>query len=350
MKINIINEYNPLVTCIVGNCLETPFPKTIDDIDITFKSFYYDNIFPLIRKEVKCKSRITYDDIKFIEPQIYEERIEDLNNLAEVLQDLGVGVYRPNLHVSREINSPNWTAMSYPASNVRDNILVTHDYIIETSPHIRGRYFENELLYDILYDIFESSNCKWIKLPSSRLKENNIDQRYYEDESPLGKRYECIFDAAQCIKLDEGLVINYSNENHLLGIQALRRILPDYIEIYPVQVTDNHIDGMIVPIDRDVLLVNPKLDISKLPPFITKYKLIEVTDREISDGLCLASESIMINCLSVGNKTVIINEQAVSTIKKLEELKFNVIPIRFRHSRIYSGGIHCSTLDIERKI
>lgn len=337
-----MNEYSRILSCIVGNFDYTPFPKNINNIDITFKHFYYDNIFPLIKETLKLSANLTLQDIKYIEPQIQAERKEDVDNLATILKEMGVIVYRPNKFTSCEISSPNWTSVNFPAGNVRDNIFIYNNMIIETSPHMRGRIFENELLYDILYE-YLNKGFTWCKLPQCELKDENIDQSWYGGNSASKPR--CIFDAAQCLKFDEGIVANYANKNHLIGITCLERLLGR--TIYKINVTDNHIDGMIIPIGRKTILVNPKLNCSKLPSFLSNYDKIVVTDKEISNGICLASENILINCLASDNK-VIINKNAVNTIKELEQHHFEVIPIQFRHSRIYSGGIHCSTLDLER--
>ena len=46
---------------------------------------------------------------------------------------------------------------------------------------------------------------------------------------------------------------------------------------------------------------------------------------------------------------IIVNEDSINVIEQLNKLKFNVIPIKFRHSELFAGGIHCSTLDLERE-
>ena len=358
LKINIPNEYSKLKTVIVGDFNNTPFPKTINNMDLTFRAFYNDNIMSLLRETVKCKTNITLNDVKYLEEDIQGERNEDLDNLAKVLVDFGAIVYRPNgFTETKEINSPNWTNTSYPAGNVRDNILIVDKYVVETSPHLRGRIFENEQLYDILYDYFElDKEMKWFKLPQSSLKEGAVDQSYFDKSFVPKHKLECVFDAAQCMLFDEGLIVNVANKNHELGYDALRRMLPEKIKMYKVSWTDNHIDTVFCTVAKNTILVNPKYtDKIKdtLPKFMKNYKKIIMEDVERYDNkrdgnIYLASEGILINCLCVDNYTVVISDKAVKTIKKLERLGIEVIPVRFRHSRLYSGGIHCSTLPLDR--
>jgi glycine amidinotransferase len=43
-----------------------------------------------------------------------------------------------------------------------------------------------------------------------------------------------------------------------------------------------------------------------------------------------------------------VNQDAVNTIRALERAGFTPVPARLRHSRLYAGAFHCSTLDIRR--
>ncbi len=52
--------------------------------------------------------------------------------------------------------------------------------------------------------------------------------------------------------------------------------------------------------------------------------------------------------LTVKEKRIIIQDNAYNNIKKLEKLGFEPIPIRFSQGRLFSGGIHCCTVDVRR--
>ena len=89
-----------------------------------------------------------------------------------------------------------------------------------------------------------------------------------------------------------------------------------------------------------------------LPEALQKWDIIDfMDDDEPKSGdseVMLASKGINLNVLSLDEKRVVINEQATNTIRKLERSGFDPIPVRLRHSRIYSGAFHCSSLDIRR--
>jgi glycine amidinotransferase len=67
-----------------------------------------------------------------------------------------------------------------------------------------------------------------------------------------------------------------------------------------------------------------------------------------SEGLNLASRFIDMNVLSLDEDTVVVNALYPELIDTLEEEGLEVVPVRHRHRRLFSGGFHCFTLDCVR--
>lgn len=64
----------------------------------------------------------------------------------------------------------------------------------------------------------------------------------------------------------------------------------------------------------------------------------------------LASERGMdLNILSLDSKRVLVNKNAVHTADVLDKNGFEVIQVELENGEIFAGGIHCSTLDLERE-
>jgi glycine amidinotransferase len=61
-----------------------------------------------------------------------------------------------------------------------------------------------------------------------------------------------------------------------------------------------------------------------------------------------SSRGMDINVLSLDRNNVLIQHDATRTAELLYKNGFTPIPIQFRHGEIFAGGIHCSTLDLER--
>jgi glycine amidinotransferase len=140
----------------------------------------------------------------------------------------------------------------------------------------------------------------------------------------------------------------------------VKQHFPDVIFYEFHNLVDNHIDGVFNILKDGVFLVNPKYPNLRntMPEKFKNWTYIypKETDRKYDTSstninIQLASERGMdINVLSISPDTVIVSEDALGTIEVLEENGFRVIPIRFRHSEIFAGGIHCSTLDLWREV
>jgi len=352
MLLNSSNEWGKLREVIVGDPTNTVFPKTTESVDLSFRLFYHDNLYE-DNNEIKVKKSTNYQDICFVSKQIQEERLEDIKVFIFTLENLGITVYRPNQTKLGIVANNYWSTANSPAGTVRDQVLIYKNNIVETSPQVRCRYFENEALYDIFYEKF-NKGCNWYQMPKSRMRDENFDKSYIckAFESNINGLYEIMFDGAQCLRFNDKILVNCSTKNHDLGYEWLNRLFPN--TLYKVRFTDSHLDGTLMPIDDGVMIAGPKFykkyTKEDLPLWLQNWDIICLDDYDYSDAqyMRLASETIFVNCLSLGDKTVIINSCAKNLRKKLESRGFTVIPLNMRHDRIYGGSFHCITLDLVR--
>lgn len=56
-----------------------------------------------------------------------------------------------------------------------------------------------------------------------------------------------------------------------------------------------------------------------------------------------------VNVLSVDECTVLVNKLATGVAKKLEARGFNVVLVELEACELFGGGLHCSTLDLNRE-
>ena len=349
------NSYDTLKEVIIGRELE--IPKRM--VDFTFKHFYKSNL---------NQSVYEYNDLGdeyIINNEILQERIEDLDNMANVLEGLGVKVYRPDkLKKVILFNTPYFKSEISPANNVRDISIIIDDVLIETAPLVRNRLYENNALKNIFKKITDNYKCRWIVAPIPKLTENTIDLDNWRDArdfNNIPERFEAALDGANILRLDKDIIVNIGNYNNYLGFNWLKSMFPEK-NFYAVTLCDSHIDGTLVSLDKNTFLVNPNYPEiwSDLPEkFHPKYgyKYIypkNTPEREtkyLTDkNLRLASdEGMSINVLSINNNTVMVQDDAIGTIEVLEENGFKVIPVQLRHSHIFAGSLHCSSLDILRE-
>ncbi len=354
MSVNSFTEWGKLKEVVVGSVLNT----TPNNIDLSFRLMYNEHI----------KDKILQKSIS-LQQRMIEQRNEDLDGLADLLKSLGVKVHRPRILENIEkFNTPDFEEYPTPADNPRDLTLIVGNEIIETSSIRRRRYFENDLMKHIFLDYF-NKGAKWTVAPRPRLVLNSYDlsslpSSYHKDvdwdnyaNDPA--QFEIFFDAAQCLRFGKDIVMNVSNQNHILGAQWLQRHLGEKFRIHTVKLTNFHIDGMFMPLRPGVLLINPndmknKMDL--LPKALQSWDTLiapeESSKNYPKDSLLLASSNIPVNVLPLDEERVLVFDELgtgiTSLMKTLEKNKFIPIPVRLRHSRVFDGGLHCVTLDTVR--
>ena len=342
----IKNEYSKLKKCIVGR----EFSLSPKIFDISFKVFFRENLEELDYCQ-EFENEYT--------SEVIGQRNEDLDNLAKTLEKYDVEVLRPDtVEKVLKVQTPNFTSIFRPSSNVRDQCLIYKNTIYETAPSLRGRFFENNTLYNIFKKLY-STGMNWVQVPKSPLTDECIDTEKYDsprDFSRIDPKFDMFFDSANCLKMNDDLFYNYSSYNHFLGIKWLK----DNVDanIIPLKLTDNHIDGCIASLNDHTFLVNDKKLHTKvrdvLPKKYKDFTFLELdksikTEDEVTLPHLASQDGMSINVLSIDPKTVLCNKSDYHVCELLDKNGFNVVPVQLRYCRAFGGGIHCSTLDIERE-
>ncbi|WP_329200195.1 MULTISPECIES: glycine amidinotransferase [unclassified Streptomyces] len=378
MQLNSFDEWSPLKEVIVGSARN----YVSHERELSFDLFFHDNLamdnssrsewyYPRLSAR-GAEPRGPGDGRVPIKERYVAELNEDLEELAGVLRSLSVNVLRPSdLEAqTNEVRTPAWSASVVPPLNVRDNTLIVGDEIIETPPMIRSRYFETQFLKSAFQDYFRQG-ARWTVMPRPMMTDASFDLSYVRTStaggptepitdpqaSPYDVGLEMMFDGAQCLRLGRDIVANIATANHALAVDWLERHLEGRFRIHRVhQLSDSHIDSMVLALRPGTLLVRSKEVAEKLPEPLRKWDLIVAPTpagdnfpRYEDDDLILTSPFIDLNVLSVGPDTVLVNEACPELIRLLESHKFTVVPVRHRHRRLFGGGFHCFTLDTVRE-
>jgi glycine amidinotransferase len=353
-----MGEYSTLKRVIVG---EETYENT-KYVDYTLKLFFKENLSDFYQSD----EFVNYD----IPNIIIQERKDDLKGLTKILKDNNVDVVRPvPQNRLKVVKTPDFSSVFYSNSNVRDLCICIQDYIICSFSSVRSRFFENQCLLDILHNEIKKGK-KVICPPIPTIHENKIDNSEWRDFNldntvSFYDDYEILFDCANIIKVtNSDIIMNIANKNMYNGYKWLRSILPSGINIHTVSISDNHIDGTILPIKEGLFLANTCFLDKKikdlLPKKFNNWDIVESNTKKLSydeydnaflQGPKLASyEGININVLSLNRNKILVQDNFnKKNIDELEKYNVESIPIKFRHSTIFGGGIHCSTLDLERE-
>jgi len=346
--VNAHNEWSKLEEVIVG----TPFHLDYQN-DESFRLFFHLNL-------MKDKNWSVFRGSKPPSNRVRDESLEDLDEFVKILTARGVIVRRPQMLTEvRTVRTPFWEAPLAHAMMSRDLFIIIGDELIETAPMVRSRYFEGDLYKELFTEYFKRG-ARWTVAPKSRLMDENFDYTFvlkhgYADPVPEIHAYEIMFDGAQILRCGDHLFFNCSTDNHRMGAQWLQRHLGSRYKVVVFELTDNHIDGLILPLKPGWLLVEEQVALDSLPEELRKWNVIryepyEETTAEASDDLpLLASQSIGMNVLSLDEDHVVVQDMQHKLIRDLEHAGFTPIPCRWRHGRTLGGGFHCLTLDIRRQ-
>ena len=373
MKLNSYDEWSPLREVIVGSADN----YTSHDTELSFDLFFHDNVirsewyYPRLRTRQQSASSDNRASVP-IKQRYVDELVEDVEGIAQALTELGVAVHRPLPldAATSEVRTPAWSAAVVPPLNVRDISLILGDEIIETAPMVRSRYFETQFLKPIFQSYFRQG-ARWSVMPRPFMTDASFDTSYADEHSiggptepvsdkvqhPYDVGQEIMFDGAQCLRLGRDVLANVSTANHQLGFDWLERHLDDRFRLHRVhQLSDSHIDSMLLALRPGLLLVRSRDVLDKLPEQLQKWDCIVAPAPEGNnfptyedDDLVLTSQYIDLNVLSVGPDTVMVNDACPELVRTLETAGFTVVPVRHRHRRLFGGGFHCFTLDTVRE-
>jgi glycine amidinotransferase/scyllo-inosamine-4-phosphate amidinotransferase 1 len=383
MKINSHNEWDTLKEVIVGSAEKTMAVLT------------WVNSRPLVdsikEKAVKLAKKAY--------PQWFLNEVnEDLDGLANVIEDFGVKVFRPQVHdITKFYSSPFWSSTGNNIYNVRDLHLVVGNTVIESPSQHCSRYFEATALYPIWYEYFDEG-FQWILAPKPKLT-GEVIKPYFRDENErvlteedirykeltkgrLEKLHkltekEILFEAANTLRMGKDLLYLVSSSGNYKGAKWLQSVLG---EEYRVHITEDiyrssHIDSTVMCLRPGLVMLNSsRVNKKNCPKIFNKWEKIWFDDvapttekeltfqKEVRDPIAKELESlgfktnlgdmsspwVGMNFLSLDPETVVVDERQTKLIRVLEKFKFTVVPIRMRHIYTQGGGIHCATLDTVR--
>lgn len=336
-------SFGNLKKVIVGN--EANFDRRLSDF--SFKYFYQEALNQNIYDQ-SLDYYVTYD--------LCQLRNEQLNGLANILTNENIQVYRPDLLTKLyDFKTPEYKSEISPASNVRDVSLIYGNKIIETPVFVRNRYFENKFLYKIYNELFLDNNYQWIRFPHIELTERTMDLEPWQNnrdyENFDKSKYVMAIDGAQFLRIGKDVIVNINSYNHYLGLEWIKRFFPD-TNFHIINIADNHIDGALLCLRPGVFLVNPNYPNIKelLPDKFKNWKFIypKFSDRTIPNIRLASNTGMDINLLSITPSTVVSNKNAIYINEILDKNGFNIIECELDHCELFGGGIHCSTLDLER--
>lgn len=338
---NVKSEYGKLKEIIVGTAKNAQIPT------ITDKALHCIDYAHLSDEEFSKIPTGKYPD------RLIAETEEDLNNIAKTLEDMGVVVHRP---VDRDFTEKKgndlWQVDGYYNYCPRDSMLVVEDKVLATPMTLRQRQFESETCKPLIHP------DHWIDLPKPKLGDE-MYSRLDLTRPTLLDGPEPIFDAANIIKSGYDILYLVSNTGNKAGARFLGDFLRENFDPkYKVHTAENvyayiHIDTTFVFLREGLVLLNPsRVNDKNMPEFLKGWDKVwapEPYPTQVMEDWCPASPWLGMNILSIDEKTVMVEEHQTLLMRTLKKHGIDSIPVKMRHSRTFSGGPHCVTLDLIRE-
>ena len=331
-------------------------------------------------------------------PQSYlDEVAEDLDGFRVALEAEGVRVLRPAwAEDDVSFTTPNFSASGFDLYNVRDQQLVVGNTYVSTPPTARFRYFEQMGLQALLHENYFDPGFRWVCAPMPKLRgtylrdvpraktalEELEDERQRALGNKVAERFrlldedEILFDAANVCRLGNDLLYLVSKSGNRKGGRWLQEVLgPDYRVHYTETYRSSHLDSTIVPLREGLVLLN-RLRVSPetCPEVLSGWEQVyfadaaPVPDAEVefhervrlpvarrlaAMGVettldQLTSPWIGLNLLVIRPGLVMVTNPQPTLERELARHGIESIPIRMRHAFSMLGGLHCTTLDVER--
>lgn len=300
---NTFNEWDPLREVVVGSATHANWPTD----DLVFA-----------QESEKTLWKDTPVPAGAVPQWIVDEANEDLEVLANILEEEGVKVHRP-----REMDFVARGGMYNYCP--RDRLVVYGDRIIDTAMMYPCRDMEIEALDFVVqqaHDVIAMPRDQGFVLDAANICRLNDDWLFLESASGNRTAYEWLCQNVPNVRIELC--------NFYAGV---------------------HIDSTIVPLREGLVLLNAsRVTLDTCPRVFDSWDKIWVEDvvPQSFHEYPYASKWIALNMLSLSPNTVIMDADQSELIKTLEKSKFTVIPHRLRHSRTLGGGFHCVTLDLVR--
>ncbi len=316
--VSVHHEWGKLEEVVVGrgDTLRIPgYSKYVD--------FIYDPQYLDMMKEYGGK------DASEVEPELTRKVIEQIDNLAKILEEQGVIVHRPTKLNEQQSNFMDYVEQGRMQLYARDPMLVIGNTVMETALKVPMRAKERFGLRSILRDLWENRGATYASMPIPQ-PEFPEDGVYIEGGDVLLNGYEI-----------------YVGNSDRASSDAGRKWLQEQLgPKYKVITVD--LDSQWEHLDCVLALLRPGLGIiyrdgfkDPLPESIRDWDYVEVTLDE--------AKRLAANALVLDENTCIMDSQHQRIIKELRERGHNVIDIPYDAVAKWGGAFRCSHHPIIRK-
>ncbi|PFH62183.1 hypothetical protein XA68_14724 [Ophiocordyceps unilateralis] len=344
------NEWSPLKAVIVGRAEGSAFPSELAHMMAAtmpaehLANFKQSNPFPA---EILTKAQ------------------EELDNLAALLRDQGIRVYRPN--------KVDWLKVGgYTGAMPRDGLMTVGSTVIEAPFAWTCRRQEIKLAYTGILDELVSGGavriCRAPLIAGNDSLYDHVSQRQAVGSNGNTKHSHGwainnsrpAFDTADFMRFGKTIIGQLSHVTNRRGVQYLQAMVPEGYRVELLDTTDEHamhIDATILPLRKGLLVYNPqRVTESSLRQHtvfqdweLHSYPFEPLPRGPDSPPLYMCSPWLVLNALSLDDKRIVVEANDTQFASWVKD-KFGMEPIMcpFQHVHSIGGSFHCATVDLVR--
>ncbi|MBN1199936.1 MAG: hypothetical protein JXA23_11335 [Bacteroidales bacterium] len=309
--IGVHHEWGKLKEVIVGIGDDLSYPGYNEAV-----SFFYE---PEHIEGMKLYGGI---DASEIDAEGVKETKAQIDNLARVLDSLGIIVHRSHRLAPEEMQYLEYIQKGSVFLYARDLILVIDTNVIETAISLPFGEKVRYALRPILLERLPGSNAKYVAMPAPSPVFNR-DQIFLEGGDVLLNGYDIYV----------GISGNASTPE---GAAWLQQYLGPEYRVHLVKMTPEfqHLDCVLSLVRPGLGIRCPDAFAGELPESIRDWEFIDVSREE--------AKRLAVNVMILDDKTVIIDKQHHRIGEELKKRGENVIEIPYDKVASWGGAFRCS--------
>ena len=265
-------------------------------------------------------------------PEKSKKIVEQMNNLAKILEERGIIVRRNRLFSEDEKNYLWDVQKGGSLLFMRDPVLVIDNNIIETALQGPPRRKERYSIRPILLSAAKRGNVRYVSMPvaSPRMQKENETDPFIEGGDVLLNGYEIY-------------VGNSGRASNKAGIDWLQEYLGPKYTVHEIK-----LDPECLHLDCAMALLKPGLGIicrewikSDLPDSLKDFDFVEATEDE--------AKRLGTNVFVLDEKTVIVDEQHKRIADELRKKGQEVVAVPYDAVSAWGGAFRCSYHPLRRE-
>jgi glycine amidinotransferase len=314
LDIGVHHEWGTLKEAVVGTAVSLRVPNWSEE---------YEFLTPEIQNFIKDNQGKL---LKEADPQLFEQSVNQMNDLVALLESRGVVVHRAKPLTPDEEKFMAVYKAGVQQCFTRDPILVIGNNVIETSMREFERRKERFGIRRSIQERLVNSNANWVSMPQAA-----------PVTGTTGYGPGPFLEGGDVLLVGRDIYAGYSGHgSNLVGIQWLAKFLGPEYRVHPIRLKRGflHLDVVMSLPRPGLAIVCREAFMDGLPDFLDSWDLIDVSVEDTTRLAC--------NGLVLDQKTFLYAEEHEWLAEELTRHCHDVVTVRYDTVSLWGGSFRCS--------